>query len=238
MKSLVRLVFIVILGLPAMVFAFPNLAGQQGAQPPNAMQGQPAVAAVTVQVLPFESGLVVTQAIGVSGTPGNASFVIPLLLPTSGPRPMIAPGAIQARTAEGTRLDFTPKGIVMSGVFAPGRQLLAEVSYEIPVVSSRLVFEMTANVPVVSTTVITKRDRDYGLHVRPLLPFSFKEEDGEDGTWIYQNSLDELPAGQPLRIAVGHLPYATAPYRTAALIIAAIVAAGLGISLVTHKRED
>lgn len=209
--------------------AFPSNVSGQGV-------GRPTLASITVQVVASEGGLVVTQAVALSGVPGAVRYRMPLLLPESGPQPVLGGGAVRARGGEGTRVEVTPDGIMMAGVLGEGRQLVAEASYQIPVASSRLMLSTTADVPLIGTTVITRRDRFYGLHVRPLLPFSYREEDGEDGTWVFQTATAEVAPGTPLRVAVGHLPVATGPYRAAALILGALVLAGLGFSLLASRR--
>lgn len=221
------LIATVVLGAEAA--ALPSNAPGQGA-------GRPTLASITVQVIPSEGGLVVTQGVALSGMPGAVRYRMPLLLPESGPQPLVGGGGVRARGGEGTRVEVTPDGVVMSGMLGEGRQLVAEASYQIPVASSRLVLAATADVPLFGTTVITRRDRFYGLHVRPLLPFSFREEDGEDGTWVFQTATAEVAPGTPIRVAVGHLPAATGPYRAAALILGALVLAGLGLSLLASRR--
>lgn len=224
----------------ACLIAAVALGGDARAFPTNAaaghVAGRPTLASITVQVIASEGGLVVTQAVALSGLPGAVRFRMPLLLPESGPQPRMDGGAVRTRGGEGTRVEVTPDGAVMSGMLGEGRQLVAEASYQIPVASSRLMLATTADVPLIGTTVITRRDRFYGLHVRPLLPFSYREEDGEDGTWVFQTATAEVAPGTPLRVAVGHLPVATGPYRAAALILGALVLAGLGFSLLASRR--
>jgi hypothetical protein len=212
---------------PAGAGAFPTAA--QG-------RGRPTMASLSVQVLPSEGGLVVTQAMSLSGAPGEVRYLMPLVLPETGPRPRLGGGGVRARGGEGTRVEVTPDGVLVIGTLGTGRQVIAEASYEVPVSTSRLVLSVTPDLPLAGVTVITRRDRDYGLHVRPLVPFAYREEAGEDGTWVFQTAGDEVPPGATLRIAVGHLPAAVGPYRAAALIIAALVLAGLGLSLLARRR--
>ncbi len=215
--------------VPAVAGAFPTSEAGQGI-------GRPTIASITLQILPSEGGLVVTQAVAVSGMPGAVRYRLPLLLPESGPQPLMGEGGVRARGGEGTRVAVTAAGVEMSGMLRQGRQLVAEVSYQIPVASSGLVLSATADVPLVETTVITRRDRDYGLHVRPLMPFTYREEDGEDGTWAFQTATTDVAPGTSLRVAVGHLPLASGPYRAAALIVAALILFGLGFSLLARRR--
>lgn len=173
--------------------------------------------------------------------PGKGARAFPLLVPEAGQTPAIRPAAggdsegIQARGRGGARAEYRDGALYVSGEPDGSGDFVLEVTYRIPVTTSRLVLRTPVTEPLVRVQVIHPGGT-HALHVRPLHPYLFREEDEGDGAWRYQDLLGPLASGQVLRIAVGRLPEARRPYRWAGVLV--IGAVGLLALFELLRRRD
>jgi hypothetical protein len=196
------------------------------------------VATVLVEISSDEGTLSVAQAFSILGG-GAGTWTVPLLLPESGAQPRMiekigdAPG-LEIQVRGGATAKVRDGAVVVSGTPGMSGDFGVEIHFQVPVKDAHLVLGATTSLALVRVQVI-HRGGPYALQVRPLAPFAYREESEGDGTWRYQDMLEPLPAGQRLRVAVGRLPSATGPYRTAGLALLLLVATGTAVLLVRRR---
>jgi hypothetical protein len=222
------------LGLP-----FPALADEP-ARPAAAM---PRVVTLSVQVMPGDDGLQVSEALRVTGGSTPVRYDVPLALPEGGRGPTIAPRSeavrdgVETKAEGGAAVDFGGGALHVTGVPAvAGRPMTVQVRYTLPIESSRTVLAVTPAMPLERVQVVSRRTAAYVPQVRPLAPYAIREETEEDGTWVYQTTAEGVPAASTLRIAAGHLPYGPGPYRTAGGLLAGIALAALAVAVARGRR--
>jgi hypothetical protein len=198
---------------------------------------------MTLQVLPSESGLVVSQVVRVSTSEPNARVRFPLLLPETGPGPVVVQRTGQERTGLDIRAQAGTLARIESGDIwlhrkpgGTGKDLVAEVRYELPADVSRTNLVATTDVDLAGIQVLTRRSREYGLQIRLLAPYGFQEEVEEDGVWQILTALQAVPAGSRLGVSVGHIPAAFGPYRAVAIGFTGALAILLGLGLARGRR--
>jgi len=173
--------------------------------------------------------------------PVSAPVAFPLLLPEEGPSPAIRPAGgegsegIQVRARGGARGEFRDGGLWLAGQPNGQEEFGLEVSFRIPVTSSRQMLRAAVTAPL-SQVQVAHPGGPHALHVRPLRPYAFREEDEGDGAWRYQQVPGPLAPGEVLRIAVGRLPEARRPYRWAGGAL--LVSVGLAALFWAMRRRD
>lgn len=225
--ALLALAAMAVPGGPRSGWAFPGA----GESPPGGV--------LLVEITPAEGALQVAQA----WFPGTAagSRVFPLLLPEDGPGPEIRPavgedsGGLQVRGRGGARAEFRDGTLRLAGQPDGSGEFALEVTYRVPVTTSRLMFRVLVNDPLDRVQVIHQGGA-HALHVRPLRPYAFREEDEGDGAWRYQDVPGPLRSGETLRVAVRRLPEARRPYRWAGAALLGTV--GIFGLLVALRRRD
>ncbi|MBM4396495.1 MAG: hypothetical protein FJ087_12505 [Deltaproteobacteria bacterium] len=221
------------------VVAAATLAAAQSraAEPPRSH-----FASLSVQVLPTEEGVQVSHALRVTGAGEPVSWTFPLLLPEGLPGPVPAPrtdavpNGIDSKASGGAEVRFEADGIRVTGRPGPSGDFSAQVRYSIPVATGRATFAVRPGFPVGVVQVTTRRTPAYGLHVRPLAPYAYREEVEEDGTWQYLVLGDGIDAGERLEVAVAHLPAPFGPYRAAALGVAGLAAVALAWAVIAPRK--
>ncbi len=208
------------------------------ARPAGAAMPQGPMATVVVEVSADEGSLSVAQAFSLVGG-GSGTWTMPLLLPESGPSPRMiekmgdAPG-LELHAKGGATARILDGAVVVSGSPGTSGDFGVEVHWDVKVRDARLVLAATPLLDIARVQVI-HRGGPYALQVRLLEPFVYREESEGDGTWRYQDLLEPIPAGQPLRVAVGRLPTGTGPYRAAGLALLLLVGAVAAVGLVRRR---
>lgn len=222
---------------PAILLAVVATAARPPTCPAAELDQAGMFASLAVQILPIEEGVQVSQSLRVSG-PGEAvRFEFPLLVPAGIPGPSLEPrseqnpGGIDVRASGGASVEHTGSGILVKGSPGPSGDFTVQVRYALRVEVPRATFNLAPATPIQRVQVMTRRDRAFGLHVRPLAPYAYREEVEEDGTWQYLVLQDGIGPGKALGIAVSHLPAPFGPYRAVALGVAAVALVVLGLAM-------
>ncbi len=198
------------------------------ALPASAAPPERPMATLWVEIGGDEGRLTVAQSLVLLGG-GPGSWTVPLLLPETGPQPPRqqrvgeAPG-LEVRPRGGASVEVRDGNVVVSGTPGTSGEFGAEVFYPVRVEDSRTVLAAVPGLTLAQVQVI-HRGGPHALHVRPMEAFGYREESEGDGTWRYQDLSVPVPAGRPLRIAVGRLPVDSGPYQAAGLGVLAVVAA-------------
>jgi hypothetical protein len=197
--------------------------------PAVAAQPTGVVASLIVEIAAEEGAISVSESFQLSGGV-TGSWVVPLLLPETGPQPPLvarvgdAPG-LEVRGQGGASVRVRDGEVVVTGSPGMSGDFTVQVHYQVAVKDERVVLSTKPQVALARVQVV-HRGGPYALQLRPLAAFAYSEESEGDGTWRTQELMEPVPVGGGLRIAVGRLPTATGPYRSAGLAVLLVVAAG------------
>lgn len=200
---------------------------------------------LAVQILVDDRRLSVTQVLNMPSPADEQSAVgrFPLLLPETGPGPDLKPrtesnpNGIDTSATPGARVVFGTDGLEIHG--KPGTTgFQVKVRYTVPVTDTGLAFRMTPSFDLGTVQFITKRNSTYGMQLRPLIPYSYREEVEEDGTWQYMTSLRAVEAGSSVRATARHLPSPFGTYRTIGVVAVFLAAVILGLTMLSRNRKN
>ncbi|NOZ01333.1 MAG: hypothetical protein GXP54_05520 [Deltaproteobacteria bacterium] len=201
---------------------------------------------LAVQVMADDKRLVVTQVLGIDAVqdhkgPSEKSWKFPLLLPGRGPVPSMVgrseknPDGINVQTGRGTRVAFNSDGLTVTGDPASPGGVRVQTKYTVPVTAGSVPFLLRPTMDLNSLQFVTRRNATWGMQLRPMVPYSFREEVEEDGTWQYMNVIHEIRAGTTVRVQAGHLPSPFGPYRFAG-VLAMLLAIGILLLGMASRR--
>ena len=210
-------------------------------------QGAPAsgmIASLTVQLVATDDGLQVTEALNVQGGSAGMRWPFPLFVPEGGSAPVMTArvegqaGGTDVRSSGGASAQFAQGVLYVSSPSGVGGRWSVEIRYDLPVDDDRMTGLLTPGFPLSRVQFVTKRSATYAAQIRPLVPYNFREDVEEDGTWQTLTPVDGLPAGATLRTAVAHLPKAFDAYRASGLVVAGLALFGLALVVIARRRRS